>query len=66
MLKHKESDMREASLSKGHPIETLEEIRAIYRVEGIPIRIRYRGPRHDIMRLTCLKQNARTFSVYPR
>ena len=56
----------EASLSKGHRIETLETIRALYKSAGIPIRIRYRGPRRDPMRQTCLKQDARTFAVYPR
>ena len=56
----------EASLSKGHRIETLETIRAFYKTAGIPIRIRYRGPRRDLMRLTCLKKDARTFAVYPR
>ena len=58
--------MNEASLSKGHPIETLDQIRAHYRSLGIAIRVRYRGPRRDWMRLTCLKQDARTFAVYPR
>ena len=56
----------EASLSKGHKIETLEVIRAFYRSAGIPIRIRFRGPRRDAMRLHCLKADARTFAVYPR
>ena len=55
-----------ASLSKGHKIETLETIRALYKSAGIPIRIRYRGPRRDLMRLTCLKQDAVRFAVYPR
>lgn len=56
----------EASLSKGHPIETLEQVRAQYRMLGIKIRVRYRGPRHDRRAQTCLKQHARTFAVYPR
>jgi hypothetical protein len=50
------------------PIEKLEEFRPIYRAlaksEGKKLRIRFRGPRYDIMRLHCLKRNARAFSVY--
>jgi hypothetical protein len=50
------------------PIEKLEEVRPIYRAlalaEGKRMRIRYRGPRYDAMRLYCLKRNARAFSVY--
>ena len=58
--------MNEASLSKGHRIETLETIRALYRSAGIKIRVRFRGPRRDLMALYCLKKDARTFAVYPR
>ncbi len=50
------------------PIEKLEEVRPIYRAlaqaEGKKMRIRFRGPRYDAMRLHCLKSNARAFSVY--
>jgi hypothetical protein len=50
------------------PIEKLEEVRPIYRAlaraEGKKMRIRFRGPRYDAMRLHCLKRNARAFSVY--
>ncbi len=56
----------ERSLSKGHPIETLEKVRAMYKSTGVAIRIRFRGPRYDTMRLSCLKKNAKTFAVYPR
>jgi hypothetical protein len=58
--------MNEASLSKGHPIDTLEQVRALYKARGIAIRVRYRGPRRDLMRQTCLKRDARTFAVYAR
>lgn len=54
------------SLSKGHPIETLEQVRAAYKAQGLKIRIRFRGPRHDLYRQTCLKKDARTFAVYSR
>jgi hypothetical protein len=50
------------------PIEKLESVRPIYRglakADGKKMRIRFRGPRYDAMRLYCLKRNARTFSVY--
>jgi hypothetical protein len=50
------------------PIEKLEEVRPIYqalaRAEGKKMRVRFRGPRYDWMRLYCLKRNARAFSVY--
>jgi hypothetical protein len=50
------------------PIGKLEQLRPIYRAlaraEGKKMRIRFRGPRYDAMRLHCLKRNARAFSVY--
>ena len=73
--------MREHSLSKGHPIETLGAVKAEYAAKGIKIRVRYRGPRAvAIGRLMpsgyrrskynayqdCLKADATHFSVYPR
>ena len=58
--------MFETSLSKGHPIETLEQVRAMYKAQGIQVRIRFRGPRYDAQRLTCLKKHAKTFAVYRR
>ena len=54
----------ECSLSKGHPMATIEQVRAHYKANGIRIRIRYRGPRYDSQRGTCLKKHARTFAVY--
>jgi hypothetical protein len=50
------------------PIEKLEAIRPIYKAlakaEGKRMRVRFRGPRYDYMKLYCLKKNARAFSVY--
>ena len=50
------------------PIEKLEELRSKYKllakIAGKRMRIRFRGPRHDWMRLYCLKRNAKAFSVY--
>ena len=33
-------------------------------IEGKKVRVRFCGPRHDYMRLYCLKRNAKAFSVY--
>jgi hypothetical protein len=50
------------------PIEKLESylpiIKETAKKHGKKMRIRYRGPRYDSMRLYCLKSNARAFSVY--
>ena len=52
------------ALQSNLPIAELETVRSQYRLQGIKIRVRFRGPRHDAMRLTCLKKDARRFSVY--
>jgi hypothetical protein len=56
----------EASFVKDCPLDRLEEIRSIVRrvANGRTIRTKYRGPRYDSMRLTCLKKNARSFAIY--
>ena len=50
------------------PIADLETVRPIYRtfakLQGKKMRVRYRGPRYDIMRQTCLKRDAVRFSIY--
>lgn len=64
----------ERSLSKGHKIETLNDVRDFYKSHGIKIKIRYRGPRRKAPsgrtsysgQFTCLKKDAKTFAVYPR
>lgn len=50
---------------KSVPIAMLDIVKSIYKSEGVAIRIRYRGRRHDRgLRLTTLKRDARGFSVY--
>ena len=53
---------------KDIPIADLDRLRPYYRtlaqIEGKKLRIRFRGPRYDRMRQTCLKKDARTFAVY--
>ena len=56
------------AIASNIPIEELEKVRAQYKLIAKlvdkKLRIRYRGPRYDAMRLYCLKRNARAFSVY--
>lgn len=58
----------ELSVASNIPIAELETVRAQYKLiaksMGKKVRIRYRGPRHDSMRMTCLKKDAKAFSVY--
>jgi hypothetical protein len=57
-----------AAVMSNLPIEKLEELRPKYKllakIAGKTLRIRFRGPRYDAMRLYCLKRNARAFSIY--
>jgi hypothetical protein len=50
------------------PISELEKARAQYKLiaklVGKKLRIRYRGPRYDIMRLYTKKRHAVRFSIY--
>jgi hypothetical protein len=56
------------AIASNLPIEQLESARALFKtfakVQGKRLRIRFRGPRHDTMRLYCLKRDAVRFSVY--
>lgn len=60
------SPTEESSFVKGCPLDRLTEIHSIAKkvANKRNIRIRYRGPRYDLMRLTCLKKNARSFAIY--
>jgi len=55
----------ERALLKWVPIGELDTVRTIFRTLGVRVRVRYRGPRRDSMRLTTLKRHARAFTVYP-
>lgn len=56
------------AIASNFPIQDLEKVRSQYKIiakqAGKKVRIRYRGPRYDMMRLTCLKKDAVRFSVY--
>lgn len=54
----------ESGFYKNIPIEKLSEVKQFFKDQGIKVRIRYRGKRLDGMRLTCLKENAKRFSIY--
>jgi ribosomal protein S10 len=63
-----------AALFSNLPIDKLDDVRQGMKRLGIDIKVRYRGSRSTpadrkrspISRsTTCLKQNAKTFSVYP-
>jgi hypothetical protein len=63
-----------SALFSNLPIHTLEEVRHGMKKLGIDIKVRYRGSRNTpadrnrspmSRQTTCLKQNAKTFTVYP-
>lgn len=64
----------ETDLYTGIPIDLLETFKYFYsRLSTTPIKIRYRGPRNTVFdsgrsalskQSTCLKINAKTFTVY--
>ena len=62
------SPQNEESFFKGIPMSeyTKENMKIFAKVLALPVKVRFRGPRHDPMRLTCLKKDASTFSVYKR
>ena len=55
----------ESSLYKGIPIKYLERVKTMLKNTGLKFRVKFRGPRYDHQRGTCLKANARSFAVYP-
>ena len=56
------------AIASNLPIQELEKARAQYKLIAKlvdkKLRIRYRGPRYDAMRLYTLKRHAVRFSVY--
>jgi hypothetical protein len=64
---NKESEMTVAIVSN-LPIAELEIVRPVFKtfakLQGKKMRVRFRGPRYDTMRLTCLKKDAVRFSIY--
>jgi len=56
------------AIASNIPIEELETLRPMFKtfakLQSKKLRIRFRGPRCDTMRLYCLKRDALRFSVY--
>ena len=50
------------------PIDQLDAVRPIFKtfakLQSKRMRVLFRGPRRDVMRLYCLKKDARAFSIY--
>lgn len=61
-----QSPATESSVVKGVPLSMLSEVRNIVRsaANGRNVRVKFRGPRHDALALTCLKADAHSFAVY--
>jgi len=64
-----ESPENERSVWKNVPMQYLDFVKDCLAkatsITGCKYRIRFRGPRHDAMKLYCLKNDAKTFAVYP-
>jgi len=54
----------ELAVYKNIPIQFLDEVQEQLKKNFKGIRYRFRGPRYDSMALTCLKRDAKRFSVY--
>jgi hypothetical protein len=66
IIKSYRSPNNERSLIKDVPIKELEFIKNIIK-KAFPDKklcVRFRGPRYDSMRLTCLKRNAQSVAIY--
>jgi hypothetical protein len=64
LLSRYESPSSEASIWKGIPMAHLDHIRQALHSAG-QFRVKFRGPRYDHHRGTCLRANAHSFAVYP-
>jgi hypothetical protein len=58
----------ESSTVKGVPLDQLVEVKRLVRLcsPGKIISVKYRGPRHDWTRSTCLKRDAKSAAIYVR
>lgn len=60
------SPANEGSVYKGIPIEHRHHPVIEKFLKSGLYRVKYRGPRYDWTRSTCLKSNAKSFAIYPR
>ena len=60
------SPSTESSVVKNVPLDRLADVKRLVRIcnPGRIINVKYRGPRHDWMRSTCLKRDARSAAIY--
>jgi hypothetical protein len=60
------SPATESSTVKGVPLDQLARVKRVIKLcsPGRIISVKYRGPRHDWTRSTCLKRDARSAAVY--
>jgi hypothetical protein len=63
------SPVNETSLFKSVPLEVLDQMKNIARVlksQHQRVDAKFRGPRYDAMRCTCLKRHAHSAAIYLR
>ena len=62
------SPVTESSVVKGVPLDQLADVKRLIRLcsPGRTISVKYRGPRYDWQRGTCLKRDARSAAIYVR
>lgn len=66
MIDQYASPATESSIVKGVPLDRVDEIKRLIRLcsPGRRVDVKYRGPRYDWLRSTCLKCNARSAAIY--
>jgi len=67
-LKQYISPETESSVYKDIPIDKLETVKKILNHNGFTgkYRIKYRGPREDILASYCIKRKAKRFAIYEK
>lgn len=55
----------EQSIVKRVPLSQLDQVKSVLS-KLMPVRVIYRGPRRDAMRLFCLRRDARSAAIYQR
>ena len=65
-LSRDQRELIDRYLSPGVPLDQLARVKRVIKLcsPGRIISVKYRGPRHDWTRSTCLKRDARSAAVY--
>lgn len=70
VLEQYSSPEDESSVIKGVPVHLLDYVREQFRragyLDGRRFRVHFRGPRYDLSRGYCRRQDAHSFAVYER